>query len=403
MDLRTGEPERRWTMSNPKVCFGIPREILSGEKRVAVIPETVRKMVSRGARVLIEQGAGEGSHYSDDAYRAAGGEIVTDVGEVYRGADVILKVKEPKYNALRNCHEVDMMRAGQYLVAFLHPANPGNHEMVRKLADQGVISLTLDSVPRISRAQSMDALTSMSTVAGYKGVLIAADLLPKFMPMVGTATGMIQPSRALVIGAGVAGLQAIATAKRLGAVVQAADIRPDAAEQAASVGAKIIDLGIPSEFTVGSGGYARKLPDEWLRHERETLREHVAKADIIILSALIPGKLAPVIITDDMVRSMNSGSVIVDIAIDQGGNCELTEAGKTVSKNEVTIVGIQNIPGMVAMSSTWMFANNMYNFVDNLLKDDAVCLDKGDEIVASCLLTLDRKIVHTGAREAMGL
>jgi NAD(P) transhydrogenase subunit alpha len=384
-------------------CFGIPKEILSGERRVAVIPETVRKMTVNGARVLIEAGAGEGSHYSDDAYRAAGAEIIGDAEEVYRTADIILKVKEPKFDAGKGRHEVDMMREGQYLVAFLHPANPGNHEMVRKLADRGIISLTLDSIPRISRAQTMDALTSMSTVAGYKGVLLAADMLPKFMPMVGTASGMIQPARTLVIGAGVAGLQAIATAKRLGSVVFAADIRPDASEQAASVGAKVINLGIPPEQAVGTGGYARKLSEELLEQEREVLREPAAQADIIILSALIPGKLAPVIITGDMVKSMNSGSVIVDIAIDQGGNCELTEPGKTITRNEVNIVGIQNIPGMVAMSSTWMFANNVYNFVANLLKDGTIHIDNGDEIISSCLLTAGGKIVHAGAREAMRL
>jgi len=345
------------------ICIGIPKEILSGERRVAAIPETVRKMTAGGARTIVETGAGEGSHYSDEAYRAAGGIIGGGAPEVYREADVILKVKEPKFNEKLGRHEVDMMREGQYLVAFLHPAFPGNHEMVKKLAARGVISLTLDSIPRISRAQAMDALTSMSTVAGYKGVLLAANILPKFMPMTGTASGMIQPSRTLVIGAGVAGLQAIATAKRLGSIVHAADIRPEASEQAASVGAKIIDLGIPSEMAVGAGGYARKLPDELLEHEREVLRQPVAQADIIILSALIPGKLAPVIITGEMVKSMNSGSVIVDIAIDQGGNCELTEAGKTVAKHDVTIIGIQNIPGMVAVSSTWMFANNVYNFI----------------------------------------
>lgn len=390
-------------MNSKKLCFGIPKEILSGELRVAVIPDTVRKLTSSGSRVLIENGAGEGSHYSNDLYSAAGAEIVNDVEDIYRESDMILKVKEPKYHAGKGRHEVEMMHQGQYLVTFLHPANPGNHEMVKLLAKQGVISLTLDSVPRISRAQSMDALTSMSTVAGYKGVLIAANILPKFMPMVTSASGMIQPSRTLVIGAGVAGLQAVATAKRLGSIVFAADIRPDASEQAASVGAKIIDLGIPKDQAVGVGGYARKLSDELLLQEQEILRTPVSQADIIILSALIPGKLAPIIITGDMVKSMNSGSVIVDIAVDQGGNCELTEAGKTVTINGVTIVGIQNIPGMVAISSTWMFANNMYNFVANLLKDGSINLDRKDEIISACLLTIDGKIVHTGALESMSL
>lgn len=383
------------------VCFGIPKEILSGERRVAVIPDTVRKMTAEGASVLIEKGAGEQSYYSDDAYREAGAEIVDDVEDLYRRADVILKVKEPRFNSSKGCHEVDMMWKGQCLVAFLHPAFPGNHEMVQKLAARGVTSLTLDFIPRISRAQSMDALTAMSTVAGYKGVLIAADLLPKFLPMMGTASGMIPPARVLVIGTGVAGLQAIATAKRLGAVVFGADIRPDACEQAASVGAKIADLNIPPEIASGEGGYARTLPGEWLKRERDMLRGHVAMADILILSALIPGKLAPVIVTGEMVKSMKPGSVIVDIAIDQGGNCELTEAGETVVKNGVTIVGIQNIPGTVAVSSTAMFANTMYSFISNLVKDGEIRLNREDRIISTCLLTVDGEIVHSGALEAI--
>ncbi|MFA6472909.1 MAG: NAD(P)(+) transhydrogenase (Re/Si-specific) subunit alpha, partial [Candidatus Latescibacterota bacterium] len=215
-------------MNEQGLIIGVPKEILSGENRVAAIPETVRKLAAKGASVLIEKGAGEGSHYNDASYREAGAEIVEDVEDIYLRSALILKVKEPKFNAAKGCHEVDMMHRGQYLVTFLHPASPGNYEMVKKLAGQGVISLTLDSIPRISRAQSMDALTSMSTVAGYKGVLMAANLLPKFIPMMGVAAGMIKPARVLVVGTGVAGLQAIATAKRLGAVVSGADIRQDA-------------------------------------------------------------------------------------------------------------------------------------------------------------------------------
>lgn len=390
-------------MNNQGLYIGIPKEILSGENRVAAIPETVRKLKSKGASVLIERGAGEGSHYDDVSYREAGAEIVEDVEDIYRQAAIILKVKEPKFNETKGRHEVDMMHKGQYLITFLHPAFPGNHEMVKKLSAQGVTSLTLDSIPRISRAQSMDALTSMSTVAGYKGVLIAANFLPKFLPMVGTASGMIQPARVLVVGTGVAGLQAIATAKRLGAVVYGADIRPEACEHAASVGAKIVELKIPTELAMGKGGYARTLPEEWLLYERNVLKGPVAESDIIILSALVPGKLAPVIVTGEMLKSMNSGSVVVDIAIDQGGNCELTEAGKTTVKEGVTVVGIQNIPSMVPISSTWMFANNIYNFIDNMIKDREVHLNTDDEIISTCLLTIDGKIVHAGAKEAMHL
>ncbi|MCE5252169.1 NAD(P) transhydrogenase subunit alpha [bacterium] len=385
------------------ITFAVPKEILEGELRVAVTPDTARKMTGKGAHVLMEKGAGIGSFFSDDMYRDAGAEIVGDVEDLFGRATVILKVKEPHYNEAKGKHEVDMMKKGQYLVAFLHPAFPGNYTMVKSLAARGVTSLTLDSIPRISRAQSMDALTSMSTVAGYKAVLIAASKLPKFLPMMGTASGMIQPASVLVIGTGVAGLQAAATAKRLGAVVYGTDIRHDACEQAKSVGAKIVDTGVPQELAVGAGGYARNLSDEWIAREREALRDRVSQSDIIILSALIPGKLAPVLITGEMVKSMRPGSVIVDIAIDQGGNCEISEAGKTFEKHGVTIFCIQNIPGLVPVSSTWMFANNMYNFVDNLIKDGRIVAGRDDEIIAACLLTIDGEIVHTGAREAMHL
>jgi len=385
------------------LVFGIPKEVLAGEKRVAAIPETVRKMIANDAYVLIEKNAGEGSNFTDDEYRAAGAEIVDDVEKVFERADILLKVKEPHFNESVKKHEVDMMHNCQYLIAFLHPAFPGNHKMVRSLAEKGVISFTLDSIPRISRAQFMDALTSMSTVAGYKGMLMAANRLLKFIPMTGTAAGMIKPAQVLIIGAGVAGLQAVATAKRLGAVVYATDIRSEACEQASSIGANIVDLNIPQKLTAGEGGYAKKLPDEWLIKERETLKEPVSQADIVILSALIPGRLAPVLVTEEMVKLMRPSSVVVDIAIDQGGNCELTEAGKIVEKHKVSIIGIQNIPGTVPISSTWMFANNIYNFIDNLIYDGTVKINMEDEIIAKCLLTDEGNIVHAGAREAMNL
>jgi NAD(P) transhydrogenase subunit alpha len=316
---------------------------------------------------------------------------------------LILKVKEPLFNEEKNCHEVDLMHEGQYLITFIHPASPANHEMVKAMAAKGVISLTLDGIPRISRAQNMDALTSMSTCAGYKGMLMAANDLAKFMPQIFCAVGMIKPVNVFVIGVGVGGLQAIATAKRLGAVVYATDIRPDAVEQARSLGAKIVETGVPAEIAIGEGGYAKALPEEWLIKEREAIAETVAKSDVVFCSALVPGKVAPVLITEEMVKSMAPGSVIVDISIDQGGNCEITTPGKTDVKYGVTIEGIKNIPGMLPTSSTWMFAHNVYNFVKFLTHDGKIKLDMDDEIVQKTLTTIDGKIVHAGTREAMGL
>ena len=383
------------------MIIGIPKEIMHGEGRVSAIPETVAKLKADGFDVLVEKSAGAGAFFSDAEYAAAGATLLDDVAELYKKADVILKVKEPQFNEAKGLHEVDMMHAGQYLITFIHPASPVNHEMVKKMAAQGVISLTLDGVPRISRAQNLDALTSMSTCAGYKGILMAANDLAKFIPQIFCAVGMIKPCNALVIGTGVAGLQALATAKRLGAVTYAADIRPAAAEQAMSLGAKIVDLGVPAEEAVGAGGYANALSEATLAKEREALKPVIKDMDIIFCSALVPSKLAPVLITDEMVASMKPGSVIVDISIDQGGNCEATVPGETAVKHQVTIEGIKNIPVMLPTCSTWMFAQNIYNLVKYLTKNGKIALDMNDEIVKGVMTTIDGKIVHQGALEAM--
>ena len=383
------------------MIIGIPREIMHGEGRVAAIPETVAKLKADGFEVLVENRAGELAFFSDAEYAAAGAEMVADAQELYDRSDIILKVKEPLFNEEKGKHEVDMMHAGQYLITFIHPASPVNHEMVKKMAANGIISLTLDGVPRISRAQNLDALTSMSTCAGYKGILMAASDLTKFIPMTMSAVGMIKPCNALVIGTGVAGLQALATAKRLGAVIYAADIRPAAAENAKSLGAKIVETGVPTEAAVGQGGYALALSDELIAKEREVLKDVVKDMDIIFCSALVPSKLAPVLITDEMVASMKPGSVIVDISIDQGGNCESTVPGETAVVHQVTIEGIKNIPGMLPTSSTWLFAQNIYNLVKYLSKDAKIELDMNDEIVQGILTTIDGKLVHKGAIDAM--
>lgn len=384
------------------MIIGVVKEIMLGEGRVAATPETVAMYCADGWRVLVENGAGKGAHFTDDDYGLAGAELVNDAAEVYRQADLILKVKEPLWDQQRGQHELEMMHAGQCLITFLHPASPVNHEMIRDMARKGVIGLTLDGVPRISRAQKMDALTSMSTCAGYKGILLAANALTKFMPQMFTAVGMIKPCQVMVLGTGVAGLQALATAKRLGAVTHAVDIRPDAAEQATSLGAKVVASGVDAEVAVGAGGYARHLPEEWLRREREAIREAVAKMDIVFCSALVPSRQAPMLLTADMVASMAPGSVIMDISIDQGGNCELTEPGEICQKHGVTIFGIKNIPGMLPTSSTEMFAKNMQQLVKYLVRDGKLTLDRSDEIVAGILTTIDGEVVHEGALEAMG-
>lgn len=385
------------------MIIGVPKEIMPGERRVSATPETVKVMRDMGLTVLVQKDAGEGAYFHDPEYIAAGAEIVENPAEIFERADMILKVKEPQFNNDLNKHEADMMHEGQYLITFIHPAAPANHAMVKNLAARGVTSITLDCIPRISRAQSMDALTSMSTCAGYKGSLMAANHLPVFMPMMATAVGMIKPIQALVVGAGVGGLQAIATIKRLGAIVHAADIRPDAAEQAMSLGAKVLDLGIAPEDAIGDGGYALALSPENLAKERAVLAEAIKDKDIIFLSALVPGKEAPILITEEMVKSMKPGSVIVDISIDQGGNCEITPPGKIEEKHGVTIIGIKNIPGMLPTSSTWMFSQNVLNLVKYLIKDGEVKLNLDDDIIKEALTTHGGKVVHQGTLEAFAL
>lgn len=386
------------------MIIGIPKEILHGEYRVSATPETVKKMIQDGHQVLVEKNAGEMSFYHDQDYQSAGATLVDCPSKIYKDADVILKVKEPQMNEQLNMHEIEMMHKNQTLITFLHPASPNNHEMIKKLTSKGVIALTLDGIPRISRAQSMDALSSMSTCAGYKGILIAANHVGKFMPMIGSAVGMIKPSTVLVIGTGVAGLRAIATAKGLGAVVYSSDIRPEANEQAQSLGARIVETGVPSDVAVSKDGkHANKLANEWIKVEKENLKDIVSKADIIFLSALVFGKRAPILIDEEMVKSMKPGSYIIDVSIDQGGNCSLTKAGEVINVSSIFVDGTKNIPGMIPTSSTWMFAQNIYNLLKYLVKDNKVQIDLNDEIVASILVCQNEKLVHEGTLEAMGL
>lgn len=386
------------------MIIGVPKEIMQGENRVAAIPETVKKMVDKGFSVLFEKGAGMGSHYMDEAYEEAGAELVQDAEEVFARANVILKVKEPLFNTEKNRHELDMMHEGQYLITFLHPASPANHEMVRHMAARGIIGLTLDSVPRISRAQTMDALSSMSACAGYKGMIMGINDISKFVPFVTSAVGRLKPATVFVIGTGVAGLRALATAKGLGATVYSADIRPEANRNAVSLGAIVVDTGVPEDIAVSADGlHANQLSDEWLKVERERLKETIIKSDIVFCSALVQGRVAPVLITEDMVKEMQPGSVIVDISIDQGGNCEITTPGAVETKHRVIIQGIKNIPGMLSTSSTIMFSRNIYNLLDYLIKEGKIFLNMSDEIVSSIIVTQNGKIVHEGTLEAMEL
>lgn len=373
------------------------------ENRVAALPETVEKFVKLGFEVMVETTAGAGIFVDDDQYQNAGAVIAADAVEVYEKSDIILKVKEPLFNEQFNTHEIDMMKKNTILITFLHPATPSNHKGVKKLQEKHITAFTMDGIPRISRAQRMDPLTSMSAITGYKSIIIAAGHFPKFIPMIGTSIGMIKPANILVVGTGVVGLQAIATGKRLGGVVKAVDIRPDARKEAESLGIKVVGFEAPPELVIGKGGYAKALPHDWLEKERQALAPLVADADIIILSALVPGEVAQILITREMVETMKPGSVIVDVSIDQGGNCEMTDPGKERMYHGVYICGIKNIPGSLPVHSSWLYANNLYYFVEHLFKNKTPEFDMTDEIIKDSLVTHQGELLHPGTRKAMGL
>ncbi len=385
------------------LTIAVPREIMAGERRVAASPQTVEQCIKQGARVLIESAAGEKSFFHDEDYIRVGAEVLNDAEEVYRNADLIIKVKEPQLNEELGKHEVDLMPENCILISFLHPANPANHEMVKMLADRGITSFTLDSIPRISRAQHLDTLTSMSTVAGYKSVITAAHNLSRFVPMMPTTAGVLQPAQFLVVGVGVAGLQAIATAKRLGAKVKSLDIRPEANEQAKSLGVEPIPFELPEGMGVGEGGYAKSLTEEWYEKERELLTPHIEESDAVILAALIPGEVAPLLVTKNMVDKMKKGSVITDISIDQGGNCELSRRGEEYDYNGVFISGLLNIPAYLPVDASKLFAQNTYNYLNYLIEDGKLKFDLNDEVIQESLVTRNNKVVHEGTLKAMKL
>jgi NAD(P) transhydrogenase subunit alpha len=371
------------------VKLGILKERITGERRVALAPESVARLAKGGNEVLVERGAGVASYYADDAYAQAGARIVPDSSAVLTDAELIAKVQRPVTD------EIGRLRTGQILVGFLQPLT--NADLVRELASRRITSFAMEAIPRVTRAQPMDALSSQANIGGYKAVVLAADKLPKYLPMLTTAAGTIAPARCLVLGAGVAGLQAIATARRLGAIVEAFDTRPVVKEQVQSLGARFLEIEL-GESAEAAGGYAKELSEEAHRKEQELIAKHVKDADIVVTTAAIPGKRAPLLITADMVRSMKAGSVIVDLAAETGGNCELTEPGKTTETNGVTIVGETNLPSTLAQHASQLYSRNVTSLLALLVKDGTFQPDWNDEIVKGCVITRDGEVVHPGAK-----
>jgi proton-translocating NAD(P)+ transhydrogenase subunit alpha len=349
---------------------GVAKESAPGETRVAVVPDTARRLADDGVEPLVERGAGEGATFADRAYEGAGARIVS-ADELYAEADVVCKVRKP------SAEEIARLREGQVLLALLQPlVDP---ELVRALAERGITAFSLDSIPRVTRAQPMDALSSQSTVAGYKAAILAAEHLGKFFPMLTTAAGTIPPAKVLVLGAGVAGLQAIATARRLGAVVSAFDVRPVVKEQVESLGASFLELDV--EGAEGVGGYAVALAEDQHEREQQLIAHHAAESDAVITTALIPGRPAPELVTEEAVRGMRSGSVIVDLAAEAGGNCAATKPGETTVADGVTIVGLTNLAATMPVHASQMYSRNVQAFLALIVKDGGLELDFEDEIV----------------------
>jgi NAD(P) transhydrogenase subunit alpha len=372
--------------------IGVPKEIIPQEKRVALIPESIKRIIKKGFEVQVEAGAGDLSLIPDADYEKAGARIVSSAESLYAESDILLKVQKPARNPANGKDEAELIREGAVLIAFLQPVQ--NPDLVKKLAARNVTSFSMDAIPRTTLAQSMDALSSMATIAGYKAVLTAANAICKFFPMFMTAAGTIAPAKVLVIGAGVAGLQAIATAKRLGAVVEVFDTRPAAREQAESLGVKAIKMDeLGTEETETKGGYARQLSDEIHRKEIELIKKHAVASDVVITTAQIYGKKAPILFPESTVREMKQGSCIVDLAVEQGGNCELTEPGKEVVRHGVIINGFTNVPSSLSFHASQMYSRNIEKFLFHLTNDKGFKFDFKDEITAGSVITHQREVL----------
>ena len=371
---------------------GVPKEILPGETRVALIPETVKRLTGKSLEVQVEAGAGVAAGYPDEAYQEAGATIVSRHEAVLGDCDLILKIQRPATAADGVADEVALLKQGATLITFLQPF--ARRELMQQLAQRNVIACSMELIPRITRAQNMDALSSMATVAGYKAVLLAANEFHRFFPMFMTAAGTIAPARTLILGAGVAGLQAIATARRLGAQVEAFDTRPAAGEQVLSLGAKFVSVDMSQDEAEDAGGYARELSEDHHKRELELIAGRIKRSDIVVTTALVPGKQAPVLITEEMVQSMKPGSVIVDLAVESGGNCPLSELNKTVVKHGVTIIGQSNLPSLMPTHASQMYSKNIGNLVLHLIPDKELVLDMDDPITSGIVVTRDGKIVH---------
>lgn len=377
--------------------IAVAKEIEVCERRVALIPDTVAKLVKQGLEVWVETGAGERAFFSDAAYEAAGAKVISDTVTLLNGADILLKVSPPQERE-DGRWEIDLLKEGTVLISFLNPL--GNPSTAQRLAERKITAISMEMIPRTTRAQSMDALSSQASVAGYKAVLIGAAALPKYFPMLTTAAGTIAPAKVFVMGAGVAGLQAIATARRLGAIVEAFDIRPAVKEEVQSLGAKFVEVKLDEE-TTASGGYAKEISEASKKRTQELVAEHVKNADVVITTAQVPGKKAPLLVTEEMVAQMKPGSVIVDLAAEQGGNCACTDPGKDIVWNGITIIGPINLPSSMPVHSSQLYSKNLSSLIQLLIKDNSLQVNFADDIISEACITHGGEIRNQRVRDAL--
>lgn len=382
------------------MIVGIPRETYPGERRVALIPDVLPGLSKLNLEVIVESGAGLESGFADQMYQDKGAKIVASRKEVFDQADIITQVRTPGSNQEQGQADIDLLREGQILIGFADPMTSLDED--RAIAAKKATLISMEMMPRITRAQSMDVLSSMATIAGYKAVLMAADRLPKMLPMLMTAAGTLKPGKVFIVGVGVAGLQAIATAKRLGAIVSAYDVRPAVKEQVESLGGKFVEMELDTGEAEDKGGYAKEMGEEFLRKQREMMTRVLSENDIAITTAAVPGKKAPLLITKEMVAAMKPGSIIMDLAAERGGNCELTKPGEIIEVNGVTIMGTLNLPSTIPSHASQMYAKNVVTYLRNLIKDGQVNFNFEDEIIKDTVITHGGEIVNDRIKEIIG-
>lgn len=373
------------------MVIAIPKEILPGEKRVSIVPDVASKLIKKGFTIHVEEGAGRNAGFTDEQYLEVGAKLFSSTEELYSSAEIVLKVQRPIGHPDKGKHELDLMKEGTLLIALLYSLH--YPQVAKHCAEKGINVISMDAIPRTTLAQKMDALSSQANIAGYKSVLMAANELGKIFPLMMTAAGTIQPARVVIMGAGVAGLQALGTAKRLGAIVEVSDIRPAVKEEVESLGGRFIEVDTEEDMQ-DEGGYAKEASEDFLKKQKELIFKHVSNADIVITTALVPGRKAPVLVTEEMVKAMRPGSVVLDMAVEFGGNCEISENGKTIKKYDVTIIGEPNLPSLVATNSSEVYSKNLMALLEHIVKEGKLNLDLEEEIVKGSLITYNKEVVQ---------